>query len=171
MQPSKYTLQTCLCILDKAGAPIHHDLRDYIEDVIVPEPQIGTITSDMTAYQIMSMGYRRVSNKYKTVARIDRYDWLDVLAESMNKSPSRFYDKTGKLDGQWCDWYRRCISKDSHNIPQEIFAQIPSSDGDSIGFIDLSKLKVRCYLHLCYVLPDFVTDKHQYSLKGISYGS
>ena len=32
-----------------------------------------------SATELVNKGYRRISNKYRTVSRIDREDWLDAV--------------------------------------------------------------------------------------------
>jgi len=67
----------------------------------------------MNIEQLAAKGYRRISAKHGTVARIDRPDWVDVLAEKLRRSPAEFY-----LPGEtrpaehWAEHYLRCFSKD-----------------------------------------------------------
>lgn len=92
------------------------------------------------ARRLGAMGYRRTSNKYGMVSRIDRADWLQHLAETMlNRVVADFcLHSTGMPSGSWCDYYRRCVSKDTLELPQTISRKIPTSGWDSIGYVELS---------------------------------
>ncbi len=88
------------------------DTRDEFEAFVV-------------AGNLHNQGYRRTSNKYKIVSRIDRDDWLDVLAKSMNCTRADFY----KLDGSgvadnWKDHYIRCYSKDKLTVSELVYRQM-----------------------------------------------
>lgn len=90
----------------------------------------------MTGEEATLRGYRKVSNKYKLVARIDRPDWIDVLARSMRRSPAEFYVPGESLPAiSWCDQYRRVYSKDQLKLSSEEFKKVPSSWDDPIGFV------------------------------------
>ncbi len=69
----------------------------------------------MTNAELTAAGYRVISRKYKSVARIDRADWQQVLAK--HHAP---WDPEGQ-GMEWVrnigagnaeDYYRRCLSKD-----------------------------------------------------------
>lgn len=78
----------------------------------------------MTAAQLTAAGYRRVSNSYRCVARIDRPDWKDVLAKYLCTTPD-------KLSGNGHeDSYRRIFAEDAiYDVPQHIYRKIPASKG------------------------------------------
>lgn len=84
----------------------------------------------------VARGYRRVSNKYGTVARVDRPDWLEVLAESMGRCVADFYirGKVNELGHGWADHYRRCYSKDTIDLPPAIAKLVPGSGSDPVGY-------------------------------------
>ena len=78
------------------------------------------------ARELWGKGYRRVSSAYCEVARIDRDDWLDVLARSMNCSRADFYNVNGSgIMDQWRDQYVRCYSKDVLTVHPQIVRKIP----------------------------------------------
>lgn len=87
------------------------------------------------------LGYRRVSNKYGIVARIDREDFVQVLARSLRRAPADFYvpGGTDRVAGNWCDYYRRVHSKDRIELPREVARRVPPSGHDSTGFVKLPK--------------------------------
>lgn len=87
----------------------------------------------MSAEELIARGYRRISNKYGAVARIDRPDWVEHMARVTRRAPADFYTRNpdGTLttvSATWADHYRRCISEDVLTLdpPSEARA-IPSS--------------------------------------------
>lgn len=90
------------------------------------------------AAELTAKGYRRVSNKYRRLARIDRHDWLNVLGRYIRRPVADFFDcETGKLSASWADHYRRCFSKDVLvDVPEDVFKAVPGSGHDSCGYIE-----------------------------------
>lgn len=78
-----------------------------------------------TANELTRLGYRRTSNAYCMVSRIDREDWLNVLAKERNCSRADFYnvDGTGIADSHR-DYYIRVHSKDNHTIHPAVFVHM-----------------------------------------------
>lgn len=75
----------------------------------------------MIAGELMKLGYRKTSNAYCIVARIDREDWLDALAEQRRCSRADFYNVDGSGVGdQHRDHYIRTFSKDRHTVAPEV---------------------------------------------------
>lgn len=75
---------------------------------------------------LIEKGYRRTSRAYSIVSRIDREDWLDVLAEKMNCSRADFYNRNGSGVGdRWRDHYIRCYSADKLTISPALYQKIP----------------------------------------------
>jgi len=88
----------------------------------------------ITSEELISRGYRRTSNKYRTVSRVDDRRWPEMIR---NVNASMLLDRD-----RGADYFRRCLSKDKiENVPEEVFKQIPLSNHDSTGFIDPSTLK------------------------------
>jgi hypothetical protein len=86
----------------------------------------------MTAEELVARGYRRVSNKYGIVARVDREDWWEALEKHFQQNmPIRNDAETGK----WADYYRRGLSKDTLEVGPDIARFVPTSSWDSVGFI------------------------------------
>lgn len=80
------------------------------------------LTDFIVAGDLHEQGYRRVSNKHKLVARIDRKDWLDVLAKEMHCSRADFYNLNGSgISDSWRDHYVRVYSKDQITVSPEIY--------------------------------------------------
>jgi hypothetical protein len=76
----------------------------------------------LEAATLTKQGYRKISSKYKLVARIDKDDWLDILARQLNCCRADFY----KLDGSgiannWKDHYIRVHSKDRITVTPEVY--------------------------------------------------
>jgi hypothetical protein len=83
-------------------------------------------------------GFRVVSRKYGILSRVDRPDWVSVIAYHMFKSPAEFYvlDKPNTVGSTWADHYRRCYSKDKFEVSPDVARLIPTSTHDTIGFIN-----------------------------------
>ena len=82
------------------------------------------------AAELAFRGYRRVSNKYGTVARIDCANWRRELNNRLRRD-------TSKNPGIcWEDHYRRCYSQDKLDVGRETARLVPTSSHDYIGFID-----------------------------------
>lgn len=80
---------------------------------------------DLTKQQIKKMiaeGYRRTSNRFGLVSRIDREDWKQYCID--NKYP---------VDA---DWYRRCLSKDTVEVGRTRGREFPPSSNDDTGYIE-----------------------------------
>lgn len=106
----------------------------------------GAPTTKLSAEELVARGYRCVSRAYGLVARVDRSDWLEVLAKEMMRAPADFLvlsgpDK-GRPSGLWADYYRRCHSKDMHTVPEHVCRQVPTSCHDPIGFVEAFVLQV-----------------------------
>jgi len=76
---------------------------------------------------LMLKGYRRTSNAYCMISRIDREDWLDVLATKMRTCVADFYNKDGSgVSDRWRDHYIRVYSKDTLTVSPAIYNKIKS---------------------------------------------
>lgn len=84
------------------------------EDITFGPTQIADrLHAMVVATDLMQQGYRKVSNAYCRVARIDRDDWLDVLAQERRCSRADFYNVNGSgIGNQHRDHYVRVFSKD-----------------------------------------------------------
>lgn len=74
---------------------------------------------------LVAKGYRRISNKYGMVARIDRPDWIEVLPANFKRN----------ANANAADYYRRCVSKDVLELPTSVAMMVPNSDNDAVGFV------------------------------------
>lgn len=82
-----------------------------------PKEEVDKLTALTFAHELMSKGYRRTSSAHCTQTRIDREDWLDVLARALNCARADFYKLDGSgVDDRWRDHYIRCFSKDSVTV-------------------------------------------------------
>jgi len=76
---------------------------------------------------LLKHGYRRTSNAYCSIARIDRDDWIDYLATKLNCCVADFYKKDGSgIADSWRDHYVRVYSKDKHTVAPELVRKIKS---------------------------------------------
>lgn len=87
-----------------------------------PKEEVDNLVGKVFAHELMEKGYRRTSNAYCCVSRIDRDDWLDVMAKDMRCSRADFYNMDGTgIGDRWRDQYVRVYSKDSHHIHPSIY--------------------------------------------------
>jgi len=85
------------------------------------------VTTSLSSEELIKLGYRRVSNAYCLVARIDREDWLDVLALARGCSVADFYSKDGSgVSDRHRDYYCRVHSKDELTVHPSQIRQIPT---------------------------------------------
>ena len=76
--------------------------------------------------QYLRDGYRCISNKYRIIARIDRDDWLQVMATKMHCSVADYYNMDGSgVADHWKDHYVRVHSTDQiSDVPYEVYMRI-----------------------------------------------
>jgi hypothetical protein len=80
------------------------------------------------ALKLEQDGYRRTSNAFCTIGRIDRPDWIDVLALNMNCCNADFYMKDGSGPSEaWKSHYIRRFTTDKHTVAPEISRKIRSA--------------------------------------------
>ena len=79
-----------------------------------PKEEPDDLYAFVVAGELTNKGYRKTSNAYCRVARVDREDWLEVLAKERYCSVADFYnvDGSGVRDSHR-DYYVRCHSKDT----------------------------------------------------------
>lgn len=91
------------------------------------DEEIDRLVAIVHAKELMDRGYRRVSVAFCHIARIDREDWLTVLARDRHCSIADFYNVDGSGVGDnHRDYYCRCYSKDSLTVHPSIVRLIPS---------------------------------------------
>ena len=78
--------------------------------------------SEPTPKELMSRGYRRTSNAFGMVSRIDRADWKEYMVE--NNFPVN------------ADFYRRICSKDTLTIGKSKARRVKASGHDTTGFVE-----------------------------------
>lgn len=93
------------------------------------------------AAALTAQGYRRTSNKYGIVARIERPDWKERLAAHLERSVAELYapGKPERVAAGWCDYYRRVLSGDRKTLDPALAALVPTSTGDDCGFVQPPK--------------------------------
>ena len=86
---------------------------------------VDELTSFTYSGELLEKGYRRVSNAFCRIARIDREDWLDFMATKINCAVADFYNKDGSgVSDSWKDHYVRRYSKDVLVVHPEILYRI-----------------------------------------------
>jgi hypothetical protein len=85
------------------------------------------VAAFVTAGELMAKGYRKTSNAYCMVSRIDREDWLDVLAKERRCSRADFYNVDGSGVGdQHRDHYIRVFSEDTLTVHPMVLRKMRS---------------------------------------------
>lgn len=93
---------------------------------------------------LAAQGYRRISNAHGMVARIDRPDWVDVLAKALHRAPADFYvPGESEPAGNWRDHYRRCYSKDEQKLDRVVAKLVPTSGHDNVGYVPPFKAEIQ----------------------------
>lgn len=85
-----------------------------------------------------AMGYRRTSNAFGILSRVDREDWKEHMARlhsPWNHAEGREWANLPGLDA--ADFYRRVHSKDKVTVPKTVSRLVPTSGHDPIGFVPL----------------------------------
>lgn len=89
--------------------------------------QVDPLVALTFAQNLIDLGYRKTSNAYCLVTRIDRDDWMDVMARQLRCSRADFYNLDGSgISDHWRDHYVRCYSNDSHTVHPAILKRIPT---------------------------------------------
>jgi hypothetical protein len=84
------------------------------------------LRGEALAKRLTAMGYRRMSNRYRTVARVDREDWMLVM-------------KTAIPAGYAAHHYRRCYSEDViEGVPGTAYFLVPPSTHDKTGYVEVA---------------------------------
>ena len=87
--------------------------------------------NELLAQRYTRAGYRRVSNKYLQISRVDQKHWVKVILKSHD-----FGQLTPEnVQNYWADNYRRCRSNDVIQVNTEVFKLIPTSCGDNTGYV------------------------------------
>ena len=90
-------------------------------------PEIDKLVALMHATTLMKEGYRRISNAYCHVARIDRDDWVTVLAKERFLTIADFHNVDGTgIPDHHRDYYVRVHSKDVLTVHPEISRLVKS---------------------------------------------
>jgi hypothetical protein len=77
------------------------------------------------AYDLYKQGYRGMSNAYCLVGRVDRTDWLEVLAKQRHCCVADFYNVDGSGVGDnHRDFYIRTFTKDTHTIHPRVYEKL-----------------------------------------------
>lgn len=86
--------------------------------------------AEIVAFDLAKKGYRGISNAFCRVSRIDREDWLDVLARERHCSRADFYNLDGSgIGDQHRDYYIRAFSKDTLTVHPQIYQQLRKYKG------------------------------------------
>jgi len=79
-------------------------------------------TAIRIAEELTKLGYRKTSNAYCLVSRIDREDWLEVLAKQRHCSRADFYNVDGSgISDSHKEHYIRVHSKDNLTVHPNVY--------------------------------------------------
>ena len=91
------------------------------EDVTYGSWDPDDVEAFTTAGELMRKGYRKTSNAYCSIARVDRGDWLEVLAKERHCSVADFYNVDGSgIGNSHKDYYIRVYSEDKHTVSPKV---------------------------------------------------
>lgn len=82
-----------------------------------------------------ALGYRRISKRKNIIARIDREDWLQHMAEHFDMSLLELITAMNEKPGFYEDYYRRNLSNDRHEVSLTTSRTVPSSFEDATGYV------------------------------------
>lgn len=91
------------------------------EDVTYGSWEPDDVEAFMIAGELTKKGYRKTSNAYCIVSRVDREDWLEVLAMSRHCSVADFYNVDGSgVSDRHRDYYIRTFSEDNLTVSPKV---------------------------------------------------
>lgn len=97
---------------------------------------------EYNAKELIAQGYRRISNAFCHLSRVDREDWKEYMAKKHSpwstEEGLRWVELLVESESA-TDMYRRGYSKDVIIVPQEIYKQIPGSNWDDTGYVKINK--------------------------------
>jgi hypothetical protein len=95
------------------------------EDVTYGPTDPDELVAEVFALELAKKGYIGVSNAYCQIGRIDRIDWLDVMARARHCSRADFYNVDGSGIGeQHREHYVRCHTKDLLTVHPQIYQRM-----------------------------------------------
>lgn len=96
---------------------INRKIKITSSDITYGSWEPDDVEAFVVAGDLMRQGYRRTSNAYCLVGRIDRADWLEVMAKSRNCSVADFYNVDGSgVSDRHRDFYIRTFTEDQHTV-------------------------------------------------------
>lgn len=106
-----------------------HKVKIQLSDINFgpTDPELDDIVVFTVAGELHNLGYRKISNSYCRIARIDRNDWVEVLAQSRRCSVADFYNVDGSgIGSSHRDYYIRCFSEDVLTVHPQILRKLSS---------------------------------------------
>lgn len=89
------------------------------------EMELDDVTSWTYAGDLERQGYRKISNAYCRIARIDKEDWMQILAKEFRCAPADFYMMDGSGPSErWMAYYCRMHSKDVKTVSPSIMRRL-----------------------------------------------
>lgn len=101
------------------------NIKISIDDITYGPKDPDEFTAWFTASELNKQGYRKSSNAYCTVTRIDRDDWIHVLATQMRCAPADFYKLDGSgIDDRWRAYYNAQFSQDTLTVHPDVYKKM-----------------------------------------------
>ena len=95
------------------------------DDITIGPKEPDELQAAVWAYELDQLGYRRTSNAYCLIGRVDRDDWHKVLAIKMRGCPADFYMTDGSgLSERWKGYYIRQYTTDKHTVAPAILRKL-----------------------------------------------
>ena len=91
------------------------------------ELNMDDIIAWTVAGELTEMGYRKTSNAFCKIARVDREDWLEVMAKERRCCVADFYNMDGTgVSNRHRDAYIRSYSEDGHTVSPAVLRRMQS---------------------------------------------
>lgn len=93
------------------------------------------------AKRLAAMGYIGTSNKYRSLVRIDRPDWVKKMAREANCSVADFYDfsngvLTNQVGMRHGEFYCRVMSRDRIEVSEEVYRRVKKLERYPVVYVE-----------------------------------
>lgn len=103
-------------------------IKISLDDITLGPKEPDELQAVTWAFELNNQGYRRTSNAYCAIGKIDRDDWHIVLATKMRCAPADFYMTDGSgLSEHWKNHYIRTHTTDKHTVAPAILRLLHSA--------------------------------------------
>jgi len=92
---------------------------------------------NLDAERLTGYGFCRISNTAKMLSRIDKPNWVDLLAHHLHRETTemeRAIRQSPSSMASWEDYYRRTLSESKITVDPEVYMLMPASGHTITGF-------------------------------------